>query len=257
MTSEDAIKDAFGKAKQDISELRDYIYSLYNELDEIKRTLNELQQTNKQIIRQTNQQNNSTDQGVLPTDKLNELNKQAQYALKDPFSSFSTGNEGVPTDRQTNQQTDRHVDFSHKNQFSTPQITQNPTNSQINTNFKIQTDKPTDTLSRIDQISNAISSLDSVKKDLRVQFKHLTAQEMLVFSTIYQLQEEGFTVDYPLIAGKLNLSESSIRDYTLKITKKGIPITKNKLNNKKIILSIPENLKKIASLQTILALREL
>ncbi len=80
---------------------------------------------------------------------------------------------------------------------------------------------------------------------------------MLVFSTIYQLEEQGFIVDYPLLASKLSLSESSIRDYTLKIIKKGIPLLKNKENNKKITLSISLDLKKIASLNTILQLREI
>jgi hypothetical protein len=38
---------------------------------------------------------------------------------------------------------------------------------------------------------------------------------------------------------------------------KGIPIHKNKINNKKITLSISPDLKKIASLPTIIRLREL
>jgi hypothetical protein len=67
----------------------------------------------------------------------------------------------------------------------------------------------------------------------------------------------GFSVDYPSISQKLSLSESSIRDYVLKLAKKGIPIEKSKENNKKIYLKIEENFKKLASLQTILQLREL
>jgi hypothetical protein len=55
----------------------------------------------------------------------------------------------------------------------------------------------------------------------------------------------------------LQLSESSIRDYIGKIQKKGLPITKEKLNNKKIMLHIASELTKIASLDTLLKLREL
>jgi len=74
---------------------------------------------------------------------------------------------------------------------------------------------------------------------------------------LYSLENEGNEVDYPLLSSKLKLSESSIRDYILKIQKKGIPITKEKLNNKRVILHISQDLKKIASLDTILKLREL
>ena len=80
---------------------------------------------------------------------------------------------------------------------------------------------------------------------------------MLVFSTIYQFESQGFVVDYSLLSEKLGLTESAVRDYTRKITIKGIPLLKIKENNKKITLSIPSDLKKIASLDTILALREL
>ena len=80
---------------------------------------------------------------------------------------------------------------------------------------------------------------------------------MAVFSAIYTFEEQGFVVDYSLISQKLGLSESSIRDYVHKIIKKGIPLLKSKENNKKVALSISQDLKKIASLQTILNLRKL
>ena len=102
-----------------------------------------------------------------------------------------------------------------------------------------------------------LNSLDTIKKELRTQFKRLTNQEMLVFSTIYQLEEEGFSVDYPLLAKKTNLSESSIRDYIQKLVKKSIPLLKYKENNRRVILAIPLEFKKITSLSNILSLREL
>ena len=80
---------------------------------------------------------------------------------------------------------------------------------------------------------------------------------MSVFSAIYTFEEQGFVVDYSLISQKLGLSESSIRDYTLKLIKKGVPILKLKENNKKVTLVISPELKKIASLQAILSLRQI
>ena len=78
---------------------------------------------------------------------------------------------------------------------------------------------------------------------------------MQVFSTIYELEEQGFIVDYNILSEKLNLTESSIRDYVLRLIKKGIPLGKNRENNKKITLSISRDLRKIASLETIHKLR--
>jgi len=42
-----------------------------------------------------------------------------------------------------------------------------------------------------------------------------------------------------------------------KIIKKGVPVVKSKENNKKVTLSIPPEFKKMASLQSIISLREL
>ena len=81
---------------------------------------------------------------------------------------------------------------------------------------------------------------------------------MIVFSTIYKLEDQGNKeITYNLISKTLKLSESSIRDYIRRMLKKGIYIKKEKINNKKLILFISPNLKKIATLPTILKLREL
>jgi hypothetical protein len=94
-----------------------------------------------------------------------------------------------------------------------------------------------------------------LKKEVRLKFKKLTDQEMNVYSAIYQLEEQGLVVDYSLLAQKTNLSEISIRDYIRKILSKGIPLQKQKELNKRIIVGIPAELKRIASLNTLLQLR--
>ena len=218
----DPIKLAFQKAKSDVFNLQSEIFSLKQEIKELREAI---KQTDSPTNRQTIEQIHQTEHQIRQTQELNEPNGYTLEGQKSPNSAFSIGNEGVPTDKQTHQQTDQHIsEDPHR---------------------------------RIKQISSTLESLDDIKRTLRTQFKRLTAQEMLVFSTLYQLEDEGFTVDYAIISQKLNLSESSIRDYILKIAKKGIPITKNKENNKKILLSIPQELRKIASLQTLLELRDI
>ena len=78
-----------------------------------------------------------------------------------------------------------------------------------------------------------------------------------MFSTIYQLEEEQGQVEYKTISNKLNLSQSSIRDYVGRLILKGIPVEKKRINNKTILLSISQDLKKIASLSAILKLRDI
>ncbi len=222
----DPLKKAFSRVKEDIFTLQSQISELAREIRELKRTLSP---TDKPTDRPTHPNLIQTEAPISPT------NPQ-ENDPKTPISSISTGNGGVPTDRQTNQQTDRHIQ----------KFAQSPIIIKDN-----------DKISEIERVSEIVSSFDSLKKDLRQKLKKLTSQEMLVFSTVYQLSEEGLTVDYPLLANKLSLTESSIRDYVLKLIKKGVPLEKSKENNKKITLTIPQDFKRIASLSTIISLREL
>jgi len=235
----DKIQLAFNKVKQDVLFLNEEITLLKDSLGEINYKLIQIlekieklgstQQNRQKLIHAppinsagyipTQNPTHPTQDTTIPTDKTNYL------PIISPIKPFSTGNEGVPTDRQTNQQTDIRQIFKRDN-----------------------------ALQRAKEI---IESLDTLKKEVRIKFKNLTEQEIKIFSVLYQLEEEGFLVDYPLLSQKLNFSESSARDYIHKIIKKGIPIIKKKLNNKRVILHISPDLKKIASLDTILRLRDI
>ncbi len=232
---DDKIKEAFSKVKEDID-------NLISEVLEVRKELNELKDSLKTPTHQVYPTNQPTNNSNTPTQTSTD--KRHLYALKSPNLIISTGNEGVPTNQPTNQQTNQH-----------------PTTSSVkfalNTYNAHQTEEKEDRISRIRRASEILNSLDELKKEIRIKFKKLSNKEMLIFSTIYQLQEQGFVVDYALLSEKLGLSEISIRDYVRKITNKGIPVDKLKEDNKKVILSIPEDLKKIASLNTILQLREL
>jgi len=224
---EDKIKEAFQKVKQNI-------LTLGNEISQIKQDINEIKQFLDDFSASALRQINPT-HPVNPTD--NPTHPQEIGGLKYPNIDISIGNEGVPTDRQTDRQTDNSTHFL-------PKKTQNQENKTIESDIQKATD--------------ILNSLDTLKKQIRHKFKHVTPQEMLVFSTIYQLEEQDpNSGTYRQIALKLGLSESSIRDYVQRIINKGIPIKKHKINNKKLILSISQDLKRIATLSTIIKLREL
>ena len=253
----DQIKEAFSKAKQDIQALQSQLDFIKQEILKIKEIIissslnleerTHLQQTDRQTNRQESPANNPQISSIQAQNTTNQhipTNNTPQYSLKGDYNNLSTGSDGVPTDRQTNQQTNQHI--GNEGVY--------PTFKNQKISVKLQ---KTDKITQLEHVSTILNSLDSIKKDLRYQFKRLTNQEMAVFSCIYELENQGFIVDYPIVSQKMSLSESSIRDYIQKIVKKGIPIIKIKENNKKILLKIDENLKKIASLQTLLTLRTL
>lgn len=254
------IKLAFSKVKQDMFILEKELSSLRSEVFELKSLIKSI---SEELTHQSLRQIAYPSEFITPTDQTDSpivplynptiqhleptLNRyptdnptvpQEIGGLKTHYLPTSTGNEGVPTDRQTVRQTDQQTEnklFLPYSEASTPSIETN-----------------------IHEASEILNSLDRLKKEIRLKFKNLTSQEMLVFSTIYQLEEnDPQNNTYNHIAFILHLSESSIRDYVLKMIKKGIPIKKNKINNRKILLFISPDLKKIATLPTILKLREL
>ena len=162
--------------------------------------------------------------------------------------------------QQTYQQTDIQTIPTQNNTIE-PLYTQNNTvsigNKGVQTNTQTHQHPNTPTPNQdFKQINKLLESLDDIKKDIRLKFKKLTPQEMLIFSTLYTLEEQKYKeITYKILAKQVKLSESSIRDYINKLIQKGIPIIKTRQNNKTIILNISRNLKNITTLATIEQLR--
>ena len=235
------VKEAFSKVKQDIDSLKKEVFLLSKDLIETRRSLVEICDILRDISKRKEGEGKSFPKEESPTPPSQNQTPQPSIpthsVLQNPQNpknlTISTGNQGVPTDRQTDRQTDQQTYKGSYNNIFFP---------------------------KEDSINNAvqmIESLDNLKKEIRLKFKRLTEQELLVFSTIYQASEERGYTDYKTLSEKLNLTESSIRDYIGRLIKKGIPVEKVKINNKTIHLFISQNLKKVASLSTILQLRDL
>ena len=232
------IKKAFQKVKKDM----DFLYTEFQNLkSELSETRGEMIRV-CQILKQINKETQKTPKKISPTNNIqkptlptnNPTHKTLFKPLKTQNIAISTGNQGASTDRQTDRQTDNKQVFEQKNE-----------------------EKSGKAENSIDNAARILDSLDSIKKEIRLKFKRLTDQEILVFSTLYQVDEEKGPTDYKTLAKRLNLTESSIRDYIGRLIKKEIPVDKKRINNKMIQLSVSKNLKKIASLPTILQLREI
>lgn len=218
MIDENKIKESFFKMREDMLYLEQELIILRQEIQEIKQIL----YSNIPPAQDRHTTHNTTD------------NLQ-NYSLESQNFHSSIRNEGVPTDRQ---QTDRqHINTLKRTLEAVPQAQE-----------KIQEIPETRQLSDISSVSNISNIIHNLKKDLGEKFKTLTKKEFLIFSILYTLEEELGKVTYSDIAQRIGLTESSIRDYIIRLINKGIPIIKEKLNNKVVILKIPKELKDISTL---------
>jgi len=224
------IKGAFDIVKKDISYLFEEISSIKQDFLDLQRSVLELGKITKEYFEKERSSHNQliNSQTDRQTEKFeldtNLEENKTDNTLFRPLNAnnlgISIGNQGVQTDRQTHQQTDRQLGNT------------------------------------LNEASEALNSLEFAKAELTKKIKKLTEKEMLVFLTIYQLEDQGKKVNYKILSTKLNLTESSIRDYIRRLIFKGIPLDKIKENNKEIFLSITQNLRKLANLTTLIQLRE-
>ncbi|MEM4153015.1 MAG: hypothetical protein QXK80_02790 [Candidatus Pacearchaeota archaeon] len=207
--------------KNSFQKMKEHILYLEQEIIILKQELAEIRQ-----ILQSNLQSN-----IYPTHVQHPTqvptHKMQNYGLKQQNFHSSIGNEGVPTDSQ------------HTN------------NKQLN-ELK-RTFEKTETSS----LASISSFVNSLKQELKEKFQKLSKQEFVIFSILYTLQEEKGFVTYKDMASRAGLAESSIRDYILRLEHKGIPIIKERLNNKTVILKIPKELKDIATLDSLSKLKNL
>lgn len=227
----DPLKEAFSKIKQDILDLQLEINALRLELKNCNSPNIPLFPTHQHLSSSPISQ--QTDKQTTPTN--NPTQNMPLEALKDSNYASSIGNRGVPTDKQTHQQT-------HQQTEKTPPNTQ------------ITSLKPSVNTTTFDEADETLRALNTLKNEIRGKFKALTPQEMIVFSTIYSFQDQDREITYKTLADHLKLSESSIRDYTNRLIKKDIPIIKEKVNNKLVLLSIASSLRKNLSLSSIISL---
>lgn len=94
--------------------------------------------------------------------------------------------------------------------------------------------------------------IESMKEDLKQRFKKLSKQEFFIFSTIFSLEEqEKKAITYGEIAKAAKLSQGAVRDYVMRLFSKGIPLLKEKFNNKIVLLRVDPELKRIATLESL------
>lgn len=246
------IQNSFKKIKEEMLSLNDQILFLKKQLSQTNKSLNYL---NSYLLKSISEsKSESKTQSSTSTTDSQQTSQNPAHNLHynkelSPNSHISIGNEGVPADRQ--QTVDRQImpekleESEEPIVFSLPSLT---SEKKIMPDDKGNTENHIPNVSTIKDISLILNEL---KKELKSKFKNLTNQELLIFSLIYTLNEEKGEVSYKDISLKANLTESSVRDYISRLEHKGIPLIKEKKNNKMIILKIPDELKHISTLDSL------
>jgi hypothetical protein len=222
MINEDAVKDSFKKIKSEMRYLASEIFSIKSQIQELNDLISQINLINNMNNQSSTSSTNTQQIGENPAD-----NTYYNEELSPNYPS-SIGNEGVPADRQ--QTVSRQV-IEEKAQESTQK--------------------------HLDESQNISRLIDSLKNDLKQKFRSLTKQEFLVFSLVYSLTEEHGEANYKALALRSKLTESSIRDYISRLEHKGIPLIKEKKNNKLVVIRVPKELRDIAALDSLVKLNKI
>src|SRR3990170_533276 len=100
----DFVREAFQKVKREIDFLNNELLTLKSELSETRQEMLKIVNILKELTQNITQNTIKSQQIKVSTSPTN--NPTHQHMFNKEKQPFSTGNEGVPTDRQTNQQTD-------------------------------------------------------------------------------------------------------------------------------------------------------
>jgi DNA-binding MarR family transcriptional regulator len=237
------LRGAFEKIKDEISFLKSELSFLKKDVEILGKDSIEAQKTannNELLLNELNQKLSELNESLklyinsnTPTTDFQHSNTySSKFEGIKPYILSSNGNEGVPTlPQQTNTQSNTY-----------------PTDDFMN---KIQQEVKPDLVPEMPKIS--IKELvASMKTDLKIKFKALTKQEFHVFSVLFSLEQElNRPLSYKDLAIKANLTESTIRDYIGRLIEKGIPISKERVNNRDILIRVNEDLRNIASLDSL------
>jgi len=239
MVFNDKVKASFDKVREEMWLLKQELTEIRHELSELRVDLSDL--------------------------KAQDLTRELPPIKPNFITQISSGNKGVPADRQTDTPTfdtpSFPVDGTPTTLGKTPAHI--PAHSSTHPqhilaklqHFDTSLDKNLQKITKTQQINELSGLIDTLKNDLQKKFKSLTKQEFYVFSVLFTLDKNQPQTTYQDLAVSTNLTSSSIRDYIQRIIKKGIPITKEKLNNKLTILKIPSELRNLATLDSLIRLR--
>ncbi len=232
MTNQKLIKEAFLRVKKDILILEKENLTLKNQISsqnesffKIKGVLSEILNALKEL-KEAKKEVSSGNDGV--NQSINHLINQS-INQSNTNQSFNQSNE--PLGELESPITPIKHDFKLDNQkifntVSNQSINQSITNQSFN-----------------QSINHSDPNFQALRTNLEGVFRLLSKQELKLFLTIYQLEDEGKEPFYTAISSKMGLSEHCIRSHLFSLFKKNAPLYKKRLNNKRNIIHIKPDFK--------------
>lgn len=249
MEFEDRVKSSFEKVREDIKLLQEELFVLKREIESLRIEL-------KDTIKPNFMNRSSIGNGGVPANQQTDKPSfnTPSFPVDDNSSELSSRFSENPADIPTHlQQIGQKVQQMHSKLFPTPKITPEIVREILeNEAAKRQSFKEKD---EKDPLTGLTEVMNTLKSDLKRKFRSLTKQEFYIFSVLYTVEKSQDSVTYSDLAAKTGLTGSSIRDYIQRIIKKGIPIAKDKVNNKVTVLKVPPELRNLATLDNLMRIR--
>ena len=263
-----AVISSFSNAKTHISSLENQVESLKSVLlrqNEVIRQLTErilaLSEPSKNHFFYSSTGNDgvkqSINQSINQSIKQSLSTKEPENTLNEDFLSTSSVTESKNEENSLipEQQKQVYRPLPVKFTLKDQELSSKPSNlaphKEINEKFLIETSpKPLKTLQKdiLDE------NFQTFKQNLNIAFGALSKQELKAFLTVYQLDEGNQGASYQELAQKMGLTETCIRAYISSLFKKGLPLSKMKINNKKTIVTIKQDFKSLNLKSKIIAL---
>lgn len=240
------LKEAFSSIKQEMGELRVELLSIKEELSYLSDSIGSIldhieQQKQEEIIKRSAEL--SAD---VPRNAPNFTERFIKEGLDAPNFDFGTSDKGsmhIPP---------KFEELSLKDDLSIGNKGVSALRQQIGNTQATDPDRREPVKGQPNELQQNVERL---KKALQDSFKSLTKQEFVIFSTLYQLEEElKRPVSYSELAIRSNLTPNSLRDYISKLINKKVPIVKERYNNKQILLKIAPELRNIETLDNLMRL---
>lgn len=239
------LKNIIFKQNTILKELSEHFINHLNQCENLKKSQNQpistgskgVNQSINHLINQSlnnqslNHSNLSTNSLEIPLDSS--FSEEPKISNEEPKKPEITIGD-IPPAEKTNQS------INQKNQEKHEQ----------NHNFRIDLG----TITQKKQTFFLNQEISSFKININKIFSLLSKQELRVFLTLYQLDDDLNGVSYIELSSKLELTEPCIRGYISTLMKKGIPITRTKLNNKRTILTINKDFKSLGLKQKLVSL---
>ncbi|MBS3174683.1 hypothetical protein J4440_02275 [Candidatus Woesearchaeota archaeon] len=225
MLNEENIKQSFSKVKEDMSllskevKLQKEVITIQNEaIKRLSQSISDLSLRINKILKNLEPKTPENPPNHLINQSFNHLitnqSPNQQNSLKEPIkpnNEVSIGNNGV------------NQSFNHL-------INQQSINNQS-----------------FNQPNNQITLQDpnflALRSNLEGIFRRLSKQELKLFLTVYQLEDEKNETNYTNIAQKMELSEHCIRSHISALIKKNAPLIKKRLNNRTNLMFIRPDFK--------------